>query len=83
MRRTRKSRPCIEILEDRFCPSLTIESLSSDLLISGTPVGTSGLSITGNGGKYQIVDGSTNKGTFSANSIIMNLQHYNEPITVD
>ncbi len=83
MRHMRRPRPCIEILEDRFCPSLTIKSLSSNLLISGTPVGTTGLTITGTGGKYQITDGATNKGTFSADSIIMNLQHYSEPITID
>ncbi len=66
-----------------FVQPLTIKSLGSTLLISGTPAGTTGLTITGTGGMYHITDGATNKGTFSADSITMSLTHYNESITFD
>jgi hypothetical protein len=83
MKNSRRSRPTIEVLEARDCPSLTIQSISGNLLISGAPTGTTGLTIMGTGGKYQITDGTVNKGTFSASNITVNLTHFNEPITLD
>ncbi len=76
-------RPVLELLEGRYCPSLTIQTFSGNLLISGTPTGASGLNVTGMAGKYQVMDGTHILGTYSASNITLNLQSYSEPITVD
>ena len=85
MKRKRTARLNLEALEDRFCPSLVIQSISGELLISGTPTGTTGFTITGMaGGKYQVMDGASNKGTFTASTILLNLQNQgNESLTVN
>ena len=57
----------LERLEDRTCPSLTIQQTPSLLLISGTPtVASAPLSITGspNSDTFSITEGTTNLGTF-------------------
>jgi hypothetical protein len=83
MKPPRQNRLVLELLEARDCPSLSVQLLGSSLLITGTPAGTTGLTIQGTGGKYSVTDGATVKGTFGATNISMNLDHYNEPITIN
>ncbi len=83
-----KVRPYLEALEDRFCPSLTVRYLGGNLFLSGTPTGTTGLTINGvapaSSTAYTVTDGSHTLGTFNVpGSINLNLAQYQEPISVD
>jgi hypothetical protein len=78
--------PRLEILEDRFCPALTIHSHGPDLLITGTPtMSLAGVTITGVGGtNFDIKDGIQDLGTYSiTRNLTLNLNHYTSPITLD
>jgi hypothetical protein len=83
MNRKHNPRLCIELLEDRYCPSLTVQFVSGTLVLSGTPAGTTELTITNSGGLFKVMDGSANLGTYAASNITLNLQHYNESITIN
>lgn len=81
-RKRRSVRLAVEALEDRFCPSLTVQSVGANLLLSGSP--TSSLQITGAGGlSYHLMDGSKNLGTYSFSNLTMNLTLYPAPITIN
>jgi len=78
--------PTLEILESRYCPSLSIENLPGTLFISGIPTnaGGTGFTITGAGGTdYQVKDGMVNLGTYSTSNITLNLESYNEQISLN
>ncbi len=80
-------RPFLEALEDRLCLSLTVRYLSGDLYLSGTPTGTTGLTINGvpaTPSAYTVTDGSHTLGTFNVpGSINLSLTQYQEPISID
>jgi hypothetical protein len=81
----------LEALEDRWCPSLTVQNHHGDLLISGTPVGTNatgGLLIQGTAAHtnlFAVKDGSSSLGTFRVTgNVLLNLtDHQTEGINID
>ena len=81
MKLLNRTRPRLEILEDRFCPTLSVVQSGSTLLISGTPVnpgGTLGLVVTETSqGTFKVMDGTTFKGSFPASNITMNFASRN------
>ncbi len=87
----RPTRPRLEQLEDRQCPSLTAQFFSGNLVISGTPTGTTatgGLLVQGTAAhtnNFTVLDGTRNLGTFAVSGYIMlNLTgHQNDRINVD
>lgn len=89
--RKRPVRLWLEALEDRWCPSLTVQNASGYLIISGTPVGTNaagGLLIQGTAARtnfFTIKDGSTYLGTYQVtNNLYLNLNnHQSEGINID
>jgi hypothetical protein len=85
--RTRPSfRPRLDTLEDRVCPSLTLQTVGPDLAIRGTPATSlSGLTITGVGGaNFDVMDGVKDLGTYTIDrNLTLDLRHYNSPITLN
>jgi hypothetical protein len=89
--RNRPVRLRLEALEDRWCPSLTVQNVSGYLIISGTPVGTNaagGLLIQGTAAhtnNFTIKDGSSFLGTYQVTgNLYLNLNnHQGEGINID
>jgi hypothetical protein len=69
MRVLHPARLSLELLESRFCPSLTLSLVSSTLTISGVPTGTLAIAETGTNA-FKVTDGSASLPTFSGVSNI-------------
>ena len=80
------ARLCLEHLENRLVPSLTVKTIGSTLFVSGTPVGVPGLVVTETArNTFQVLDGASNLGTF-ANIVNVDLNltdHQNKSVNVN
>jgi hypothetical protein len=81
MKDERRARPTLEPLEDRLCPSLTVHSAHGELDVKGDPSsGTLDIVQTA-AGPFQVFDGPSLLGTFSAVKDI-NVRTGNSPASV-
>ncbi len=95
MKKHNRFRPSLEILEERWCPTLKTVFSQGTLSLSGTPTGSGtgqALLVIRNGTNYQVLDGAnvttltggTNIGTFAlTKDLHLNLMSYRENIFVD
>src|SRR5579859_533186 len=87
----RRTRLWLEELETRWCPSLTVQNVPGNLIISGTPVGANagnGLFIQGTAAhtnNFTVMDGTHFLGTYAVGgNVILNLNnHQGERINFD
>ncbi len=85
MKTLRRARLCVESLEHRFCPSLTLHLASGTLFVSGSPTGNPLQLTETSANTFKVTDGTANLGTYSGvSNINMNLSsHTNKAINFD
>jgi hypothetical protein len=76
MKTVRRVRPRLELLEDRRCPTLMIQLLPGNLVVSGVPTGT--LTITETSANvFQVQDGTSNLGSYrDTGNLTLNLTNH-------
>jgi hypothetical protein len=77
-------RPRLEQLEDRFCPSLTVQLLPGNLYVSGTPTGNVVITEV-NANVFQVQDGTSNLGSYQdgGNLYLLLTNHQGKSVNIN